>query len=323
MGASKALVLENQPNFLAEPVPLDMNPAVVYLAMLAPGSRRTMRGSLDLVARMVSHGVADAVSFNWAALRFQHTAAIRAKLAATYRHSTANKILSAVRGVLKVAYGLGTITPEDYARAVSFKPVHGEVVPTGRALELHEIEALMDACARDPSPAGTRDAAILAVMRAGGLRRAEICDLNVADFDRREVSLLVRGKLNKERQVPLSEVAASIIEEWLTIRGESEGPLFCPVRKHGAIASPKRLSPQALYKCLRKRAQQAGLHNLSPHDFRRTFVSDLLDAGADISVVQKLAGHSNVQTTARYDRRGTAAKRKAVNLLNLPYRKQS
>ena len=74
-----------------------------------------------------------------------------------------------------------------------------------------------------------------------------------------------------------------------------------------------------MYNLLHKRVAEAGVTHSSPHDLRRTFVSNLLDRGADIATVAKMAGHANVQTTARYDRRPEEAKRKAAELLHLPY----
>jgi len=80
------------------------------------------------------------------------------------------------------------------------------------------------------------------------------------------------------------------------------------------------MSSHAVYLVCRKRAEEAGISTFSPHDMRRSFVSDLIDSGADLSVTQRLAGHSSITTTAGYDRRPEARKREAAERLHFPWR---
>lgn len=296
---------------------LSQNPAAVYLAALAPSSRRTMEAALDTLAAML--GDFTAMTCPWGALRFQHTAAIRAQLAEKYAAATANKMLAALRGVLKAAWRLGLMTTEDYGRAADVVNVSGETLPAGRALTAGELKALLQACADDPTTAGARDGALLALLYSAGLRRAELAALALADYNPETGELVVQGKRNKQRLAHVVNGARAALEDWLKVRGAEPGPLFLAVNKSGVIRQGQRLTTQAVYKVLAKRAGEAGLETVTPHDLRRTFISDLLDRGADISTVQRLAGHANVTTTARYDRRPEAAKRAAAELLHVPY----
>jgi site-specific recombinase XerD len=127
----------------------------------------------------------------------------------------------------------------------------------------------------------------------------------------------VRGKGNKQRLAHLSEGAAAALDQWLVVRGEWAGPLFVAINK-GGVLGHRRLSGQGILHIGRQRQRAAGITPFSPHDLRRTFIGDLLDAGADLSTVQQLAGHAQIGTTARYDRRGEAVKKKAARLLHVP-----
>jgi site-specific recombinase XerC len=298
----------------------ETNPAAVYLASLAPSGRRTMAARLTAAAKLMG---GEPHTIDWAALRFEHVAALRSRLSELGRApASVNATLSALRGVARAAWQLGRMTVEDYHRIVGVKNVRGSRLPAGRALTSGEISALLDTCAGDESAAGARDAAIVALLYGAGLRRSEAAGLALSHYDSTAGELKVLGKGDTERLVPLGAGVTAALNDWLVVRGESAGPMLVPVRKGGKVEI-RRMSAQAIYDALVKRAGAARIPSLSPHDLRRTFASNLLDVSGDVSAVQKLLGHANVQTTMRYDRRGEAAKRKAINLLHLPYRSRS
>lgn len=299
---------------------VDQNAAAVYLAsMNSDAGRRTMRQALNLCAGWLSSGSADALAFAWYDLRFQHVTALRTRLAENYKPASVNKILAAVRGVMKAAWQLGQMTAEDFHKAASVKSVKNDTLPAGRELTQGEITALMATCGSDPTNAGARDAAIIALMYSCGLRREEVVTLALADYEAESGRLVVRGKGNKERTAWLVNGAARAVADWLAVRGDTPGALFIAINKSGRMTNHKHMTPKVIYNMLAKRATEAGVKSFSPHDMRRTFVSDLLDAGADITTVSKMAGHANVSTTSRYDRRPEEAKRKAASLLHVPY----
>jgi integrase len=281
-----------------------------------------MKQSLDAIANLLTQGEGDAMSLDWSKLRYQQTMAIRTALKERYAPTTANKMLCALRRVLQEARRLDLMDATDYAKAVDWPSIAGKKQLRGRALSYAEIASLMAVCLNDPTPAGGRDAAIIAILRGSGLRRAELVALRLRDFQPKGGILEVRGgKGDKDRTVYLPPDAVSLTTDWLTLRGNAPGALLCPVRKGGRV-SIRQMYPDAVLKILKKRAQQAGVESFSPHDFRRTFCSDLLDAGIDLVTVQKLAGHASPETTAKYDRRGEEAKQRAVQRLSIPTQKR-
>jgi integrase len=281
-----------------------------------------MRRYLDQIAAILSGGHIDALNLNWAGLRYQHTQAIRARLSEHYAPATVNGMLSALRGVLKEAWRLGQMDAETYQRAVDIENVKGETLPAGRDISTGEMLALVDACARDENPAGVRDAALIGVLYTCGLRRAEAAALQFEDVDTDTGRLMIHsGKGRKGRLVYAANGALAALQDWLAIRGDAPGALFQPINK-GGVVQPRKMTAQAIYNLLIKRAAEAGVKDFSPHDFRRTFVGDLLDRGVDIATVQKLAGHASVNTTSRYDRRPEETKLQAAAKLHYPYQRR-
>jgi integrase/recombinase XerD len=300
---------------LVKPLPLTLHPAAVYLRSISVGSRPTMEQSLNAIAHLLTNNQCDAYTLNWAILRYQHTSAVQAALLERYSPATAKKMMCALKRVLREARKLGLMEAQDYTTAIDLPSIKDAKKLRGRALSKSEIGALMQVCTNDPTIQGIRDAALIAILRGAGLRRAEVAKLELRDFNSETGAIDVRGgKGGKDRTVYLPEMAIAYLENWLAIRGKKPGALLCPIRKGGEIEI-RNMTPQAILLIVQKRASEAGVESFSPHDFRRTFCSDLLDAGVDIVTVQKLAGHASPVTTAKYDRRGEETKRKAVQKL--------
>lgn len=296
------LVLHNGSRLAA-----DVHPVAVYLKSLSEGSERTMRSAVENIAQIF--GV-HFENLDWTAIRYQHVQYIRSKLSEQYAPATANRHMAALRGVLKEAWRLGYIESGDYMRAIDTKPIKGERLLAGRYLSHGQVEALIQTCLKKRSPNNIRDAAIIGMLYVCGLRRDELVSLDIQDYQGDAVRVI--GKGNKERKVPVNALLMGLLGDWLGLRGGISGALFIN------LTTAKPLTTQAIYSMLERRGKIAGISELSPHDFRHTFISNLFDAGVDISTIADLVGHESVETTRRYDRRDERARRAAVELLGIP-----
>lgn len=303
--------------------PAAKHPALSYLRSLrSAASVPTMRRALDEIARTLTGGRCDHLNLPWHKLRYEHTSALAANLAGRYAPATANKMLSALSRVVQECWRLGYYDAETRDRTRDFARADGTRLTgaaAGRALKEDELRALFASCAED-GPLGIRDAALLAVLYNTGVRREEAVRLDVEHFDPAERKLTVLGKRNKERTAYLGDAAQEALNAWLNVRGRQPGPLFVPVHRSGHVSKTlRRLSPAGIYQALDRRSRRLSLEKFSPHDLRRTLIGDLLDSGADVVTVSKIAGHASLKTTAGYDRRDERAKKRAASLVTVPF----
>lgn len=311
------------------------NPYWVYLKSLdSAESRRGQASCLDRIAVLwVTETMGPPLEvpnspgqlFPWESLRFPHTAAIREMLirqtsinphgeTVPWSPAYVNKHLSALRKTLKAAWKLERMTTDSYMRAKEIESLDAKRLPVGRSIAGPEFGKLLTTCDTD-GPASVRDAAIVAVLQSTALRREEAASARREDYDPGERILRVIGKGNKQREVPVHEVAAEYLGRWLALQDRVRGPLFCRVDRWGNLHA-EAMSARAIGAIVSRRRRQAALPHLSTHDFRRTFAGDLLDRGVDLATVQQLMGHASPVTTALYDRRPGRQRQAAVEKLS-------
>lgn len=207
-----------------------------------------------------------------------------------------------------------------YTIIKGIKPTKYKRKLTGKMIPSEAIEKLLEVCKCDKKPAGLRDAAIIAMLHATGMRRGECAALIIEDYDSDESMVLLRETKNKEDRVTyLTPGAESHLKAWLSLRNQSPGPLFWRTKRGGDLWPGKGLSGSAIYNILKFRSTQAGLEDYTPHDFRRTLISNLLAQQVDMALVSRIAGHSSVAMTARYDRRKDEAMRAAIQKIYTPF----
>jgi integrase len=267
-----------------------------------------MLSALNQAARLV-HEDADAFTCPWIELRRKHMQALKQRLAEKYGPRSVNACLSAIRGVLREAWRDKKVSAEDYAEVKDVRLSPRSSFPTsGRALEEAEVTKLLDSC---KGATAVRNRALLVVLYATGLRRVEVSRVDVESYHE-GVLYDVVGKGGKRRNVPVPTGWRVHLEKLIAQR--HTGPMF--VRYSGSRPTETRLGIIGINHVLEEIRYQAGVKHFTPHDLRRSFATHLIDRGADLNVVADLMGHASIETTRIYDRRGEAAKRKAVELLN-------
>ena len=219
--------------------------------------------------------------------------AVRAYLAALHQRglakSSIGRKLASVRSCLRFLARRGVIEQNPARQVRSPRPPRR--LPS--FLPKDESKNLLDRPA-DPSVTGRRDHALLELLYATGIRVAECCGLDCADLDRSHGTVRVLGKGDKERVVPVGDVALAAIDRYLTVRGRDRGPLFTNARGG-------RLTTRSVHRIVGRQARLVGTsRRVTPHTLRHTFATHMLSEGADLRLIQELLGHRRLSTTQRY-----------------------
>ena len=171
-------------------------------------------------------------------------------------------------------------------------------------------------------------------MLGNGIRRAEVTHIQMKNIDLEASEIKLLGKGRKERIVYLTPNVQKAIEEWMKQRAalpvkekspeaEDANYLFCRFTCHcKSIVTSKPLDPGTVWRIMNEhkesvKARLPSIEEPSCHDCRRTFATGLFNNGVDIATIRNLMGHSNIATTAKYDKRGASAMRRAMETVDL------
>ena len=175
-------------------------------------------------------------------------------------------------------------------------PKLGRYLP--EVLSVEEVTTIIESVPSS-KPGDLRDRAILEVLYGCGLRVSEACGLLLSHVFAREGFVRIVGKGDKERLVPIGAPAIEALDAWMEVRPEPAAPEFSDYAFLNLRGRP--LSRVSVFKMVKDRAMLAGVHKeISPHTFRHSFATHLVENGADLRVVQEMLGHESILTTEIY-----------------------
>ena len=175
-------------------------------------------------------------------------------------------------------------------------PKLGKYLPA--VLSVEEVDAIMESVDLK-APTGLRDRAILEVLYGCGLRVSECTGLLLSHVHLDEGYVDVIGKGNKQRIIPLGEMAAGAIRNYLPVRPDPAARTYEDILFLNRFGRP--LSRVSVFNLVKERAMAAGIHKeISPHTFRHSFATHLIEGGADLRIVQEMLGHESILTTEIY-----------------------
>ena len=188
-------------------------------------------------------------------------------------------------------------------------PKLGRYLP--EVLSVEEVTAILESVDTAAGWTGLRDRAILEILYGCGLRVSEACGLQISHVYLQEGFVRVVGKGDKERLVPLGEMAADAFKNYLDARPAAAEPAFDDVAFLNKNGRP--LSRVAIFNLVKKQALLAGVRKeISPHTFRHSFATHLIENGADLRVVQEMLGHESILTTEIYTHIDAATWQRAI-----------
>jgi integrase len=205
---------------------------------------------------------------------------VRVHLAEHYAPATVNRILSAVRGVLRECQTSGYMSAEQRMSVSDIPPIPNSQLLKGLSINRSHISTFLEECNKDARPAGRRDAALLALLFGAGLRSSEVVGLDLDDYSRPTQTVRIRrGKGAMNRRLSVTAGVAGLLHRWLLIRGQEPGPFLVPISKIGRL-QPRQLTSKAIIWILGRRALAANMPLFSPRDLRRTYLLDLTGISA-------------------------------------------